>query len=89
MFISLQRRRRWVGKPRATPGHPQNKGRVVLLKSGTEAKLLPPGKGGNRGGPVAWSRVSGLQGLSGVLWVWYSVCPTLGWGTNPNPDPNP
>lgn len=47
MFISLQRRRRWVGKPRATPGHPQNKGRVVLLKSGTEAKLLPPEKGGN------------------------------------------
>lgn len=33
-----------------TPGHPQNKGRVVLLKSRTEAKLLSPEKGGNREG---------------------------------------
>lgn len=49
-----------LGSLELTPGHPENKGRVVLLKSRTEAKLLPPEKGGNRGGPVAWRGVSGL-----------------------------
>lgn len=49
-----------LGSLELTPGHPQNKGRVVLLKSRTEAKLLPPEKGGKRGGPVAWRGVSGL-----------------------------
>ena len=49
------------GSLELAPGHPQNKGRVVLLlKSRTEAKLLPPEKGGNRGGPVAWRGAAGL-----------------------------
>lgn len=48
------------GSLELTPGHPQNKGGVVLLKSRTEAKLLPPEKGGNRGRPVAWRRTTGL-----------------------------
>lgn len=70
-----------LGSLELAPDHPQNKGRAVLLKSRTEAKLLPPEKGGNKGGPVAWRGAAGLEWLPGVLWVWCSVCPILCWST--------
>lgn len=69
------------GSLELAPDHPQNKGRAVLLKSRTEAKLLPPEKGGNKGGPVAWRGAAGLEWLPGVLWVWCSVRPILCWST--------